>query len=86
MIKNKKAARAAASVGYSVFRFALLIAIGYIVIYPVIYMISWTARTRKTEALFAHFIGIFCIFFLKSLDYMVVFMYNGYKRFSFILA
>ena len=37
MIKNKKAARAAASVGYSVFRFALLIAIGYIVIYPVIY-------------------------------------------------
>ena len=47
---------------------------------------SSTARTRKTEALFAHFIGIFCIFFLQSLDYMVVFMYNGYKRFSFILA
>lgn len=45
MIKNKKAARAAASVGYSVFRFALLIAIGYIVIYPVIYMISSSVKT-----------------------------------------
>ena len=45
MIKNKKAAKKAAAVGYSVFRFALLIAIGYIVIYPVIYMISSSVKT-----------------------------------------
>ena len=37
-------------VAYSVFRFALLIAIGYIVLYPVIYMIS---SSIKTPAAFA---------------------------------
>lgn len=45
MLKNTKFLKHASSVAYSVFRLALLIAIGYIVIYPVIYMISSSVKT-----------------------------------------
>ena len=43
MLRNTKSLKRASSVAYSVFRLALLIAIGYIVIYPVIYMHSLDA-------------------------------------------
>ena len=42
---SKKAAARARSFLYSLFRLALLIAIGYLVIYPVIYMISSSVKT-----------------------------------------
>lgn len=42
---SKKAAARAKSFLYSLFRLALLIAIGYLVIYPVIYMISSSVKT-----------------------------------------
>lgn len=45
MPKNKKSLKRVTSAGYSVFRLALLIAIGYIVIYPVIYMVSSSVKT-----------------------------------------
>ena len=45
MLRNTKSLKHASSVAYSVFRLALLIAIGYIVIYPVIYMISSSVKT-----------------------------------------
>ena len=50
MLKNTKFLKHASSVAYSVFRLALLIAIGYIVIYPVIYMISSSVKTTATFA------------------------------------
>ena len=49
-VSRKKLVSRTTSVAYSVFRFALLIAIGYIVIYPIIYMIS---SSVKTPAAFA---------------------------------
>lgn len=49
-VTQKKLISRTANLSYSVFRFALLIAIGYIVIYPVIYMIS---SSVKTSAAFA---------------------------------
>lgn len=49
-ISRKKLMRHTASAAYSVFRFALLISIGYIVLYPIIYMIS---SSLKTPAAFA---------------------------------
>jgi len=42
---SKKAAARSKSFLYSLFRLALLIAIGYLVIYPVIYMISSSVKT-----------------------------------------
>ena len=50
MLKNTKFLKHASSVAYSVFRLALLIAIGYIVIYPVIYMISSSVKTTAAFA------------------------------------
>lgn len=50
MLKNTKILKHASSVAYSVFRLALLIAIGYIVIYPVIYMISSSVKTTAAFA------------------------------------
>lgn len=50
MIKNKKALKRITSAAYSVFRLALLIAIGYIVIYPVIYMVSSSVKTTAAFA------------------------------------
>lgn len=44
-VSRKKLMSHAAATAYSVFRFALLIAIGYIVIYPIIYMISSSIKT-----------------------------------------
>lgn len=50
MLRNTKSLKRASSVAYSVFRLALLIAIGYIVIYPVIYMISSSVKTTAAFA------------------------------------
>ena len=50
MLKNTKFLKHASSVAYSVFRLALLIAIGYIVIYPVLYMISSSVKTTAAFA------------------------------------
>lgn len=50
MLKNTKFLKHASSVAYSVFRLALLIAIGYIVIYPVIYMIPSSVKTTAAFA------------------------------------
>ena len=50
MLKKTKFLKHASSVAYSVFRLALLIAIGYIVIYPVIYMISSSVKTTAAFA------------------------------------
>ena len=50
MLKNTKFLKHASSVAYSVFRLALLIAIGYIVIYSVIYMISSSVKTTAAFA------------------------------------
>lgn len=50
MLKNTKFLKHASSVAYSVFRLALLIAIGYIVIYPIIYMISSSVKTTAAFA------------------------------------
>ena len=48
--QKHKILKHASSVAYSVFRLALLIAIGYIVIYPVIYMISSSVKTTAAFA------------------------------------
>ncbi|HAY97613.1 MAG TPA: hypothetical protein DCY23_04915 [Ruminococcaceae bacterium] len=50
MLKNKKTLKRVTSAVYSVFRLALLIAIGYIVIYPVIYMVSSSVKTTAAFA------------------------------------
>ena len=50
MLRNTKSLKHASSVAYPVFRLALLIAIGYIVIYPVIYMISSSVKTTAAFA------------------------------------
>ena len=44
-VSRKKLVGNITSAAYSIFRFALLIAIGYIVIYPVIYMLSSSIKT-----------------------------------------
>ncbi|MBP3600199.1 MAG: carbohydrate ABC transporter permease [Clostridia bacterium] len=44
-VSRKKLINHTVATAYSVFRFALLIAIGYIVIYPIIYMISSSIKT-----------------------------------------